>query len=186
PSELTYSSSTYDQMIKQAGPTAYWPLDEASGTTNHAFDVTGNLHNATISGTPTLGGSPAQGTGNFVGTGSSWLFNSGSSSSVTAMNSSAFNTTPITYEAWVKPSAVGGFYTIMTSEGTGGPSGYGFRQRNDGSYWFVLGGNGYGDSASSPAHVATVGKWTHLVGTYDGSTLKLYVNGLLAGSVASR
>jgi lysophospholipase L1-like esterase len=48
----------------------------------------------------------------------------------------------------------------------------------DGHYrWFVNTSSGYSDVTLGAA--APVGQWVHLVGTYDGADVKLYVNGVL-------
>lgn len=40
-------------------------------------------------------------------------------------------------------------------------------------------------SVTTPLNFFTIGEWYHIVGTYDGSTMKLYVNGMLIASSAA-
>lgn len=46
--------------------------------------------------------------------------------------------------------------------------------------WSLVVGNGQWTSVKGPQ--ITLNTWTHIAGTYDGVSLKLYVNGVLAGS----
>jgi hypothetical protein len=53
----------------------------------------------------------------------------------------------------------------------------------DGKIRFVLGnGSSWGTQIYSPVSTLQVGQWTHVTGTYDGSTTRLYIDGVLAGS----
>jgi hypothetical protein len=62
--------------------------------------------------------------------------------------------TPRTFslEAWVKPDLTGVNSTIVSKEAsfTSSQSGYGFRQRSDNRFWFVLGRAGAGEVISLP------------------------------------
>lgn len=86
-------------------------------------------------------------------------------------------TGPITLEAWVHPeripdAEVGIFGKAIRS--------YGLTYYKDGScYWYI--GSG-GNKCSAPL---APGLWIHLVGTFDGETLRLYVNGTLADQTKS-
>ena len=82
----------------------------------------------------------------------------------------------MTLEAWINPSAVSGawrdvvykevdsYYLSATSTTSGFPAGGG-----------IFNGSGYGEAFGS-AELQT-GRWTHLAATYDGSRLRLYVDG---------
>ena len=54
---------SYAARVLESGPSAYWRLNEASGTS--AVDATGNGRTGTIHGGPTFGaaGAPARGVG---------------------------------------------------------------------------------------------------------------------------
>ena len=91
-------------------------------------------------------------------------------------------TTGMTLEAWVRPSALGNWRTLVFKERPGGIV-YGL-------YADQAGGRPLGEmfigSERSVAGTAAVplNAWTHLATTYDGSQLRLYVNGALAASTA--
>jgi hypothetical protein len=59
--------------------------------------------------------------------------------------------------------------------------GYGFRQRTNNSFWFVIGHEASDFFLSSSTKIVA-GTWYYLAGTYDGSNLRLYVNGVLERS----
>ena len=91
-------------------------------------------------------------------------------------------TTGMTLEAWVRPSALGGWRTVIFKERPGGVV-YGLFADQAGSRplgQVFIGGerNAVGTSA------VPLNAWTHLATTYDGSLLRLYVNGSLASSSA--
>ena len=92
-------------------------------------------------------------------------------------------TTGMTLEAWVRPSVSGGWrtvvfkerpgglvYSLYSSTDTGRPSGE------------VLTSTGV--ETRGPAALPT-STWSHLATTFDGSVLRLYVNGTLASSTTS-
>ena len=88
----------------------------------------------------------------------------------------------MTLEAWVNPGTLNGSWrTVILKERPGG-MGYAL-YANSGSNRPV--GQVYttGEQSSAGAAQLTRNKWTHVAATYEGSSLKLYVDGVQAASV---
>ena len=102
---------------------------------------------------------------------------------VTVAGASPFNlTTGMTLQAWVYPTATGGVREILIKEGTGVDI-YNLYARNGQgqpeSNVFAGGSNRWATGPTLPLNT-----WSHVAGTYDGLTVRLFVNGLQVGSTA--
>jgi len=150
------------------GPILSLPMNEGTGTTT--ADASGNGSNGVLQNGPTWT------TGKF-GTGVKF---DGSNDTVYVSSPTALNTvkTGVTVSAWVYRNATqSGDVSVVSREvGTTYYEHYylGFK---DGKYqWFVNTTSGY--SNMGLGGTAPVGQWVHMVGTYDGSTVRFYVNGV--------
>ena len=86
-------------------------------------------------------------------------------------------TTPFTIEGWVnRKTTVGG--TIFGKYNQSGDEYY-LSVNTDGTVVF------YRNQTITSTKTIPEGKWSHLAATYDGTTMKLYIDGELAGSTAS-
>ena len=153
-----------------ANPTAYWNFNEASGTT--ATDVSGNANTGTLMGGPTWTIGRYSNGLNFDGVDD--YLNVGDQSSLEGMNN-------LSVSLWVHFNSLPSdkSYSLLGKEGV-----YRFVVSDNGTVDFVLGtdNNSWyssGTIASSEAGGVTTSGWYHLVGVYDGSRVKLYINGKL-------
>lgn len=159
--------------LKPNGLTAYYPLDEGDGTTVH--DTTTNSVDIPFNGSPTW---------DRVGQVNGAMSGFTATDSVRSTHNEVLNTSNITVSAWVKSgSAVSNANTVARwlpsssddgewalGQGTG--TTFQFKARINGAARFVTG--------PIPSHT----NYHHVVGTYDGSNLKLYVDGVLADTEA--
>jgi outer membrane protein assembly factor BamB len=168
----TYSNTA--SATTPAGPSglvAAYAFNEGSGTT--VTDASGNGHNGTISNATWAA------TGKY---GKALQFNGGNAL-VSVPNAASLQlSTGMTLEAWVNPSTVNAswqdviykgndnYYLEATSTNASKPDAG------------LIAGGSYADAYGTAALAANT--WSYLTETYDGSTLKLYVNGTLVTSVA--
>lgn len=106
------------------------------------------------------------------------VFN-GSNSIVNAGNSTTFNPSALTVEAWIYSTSSCCEQTIVRKSANDGSLIYDF-QVDGNSVWLRLNGNS-GNVRSSPIER---NRWYHIADTYDGSTIRVYVNGVLDGSAS--
>jgi hypothetical protein len=95
----------------------------------------------------------------------------------------------ITLEAWIYPTSWKSLVwqgNIIAKEqnGFGNDNGYMLRAGNNGSLNLTLGSGSWSELISA-TNTLTLNTWQHVAGTYDGSYLRLYVNGNAVDSMAA-
>jgi len=162
----------YRAAVLADAPRAYWRLDETSGTS--AADQTGAHPGAYRNGAAL--GQP----GALAGEASPAVGLDGLNDSVRVSDGGGGGSASgMAVEAWVRPTGVPvGSASIARKDGQ-----YLLRLSANGTLTFRLwkGGTAY-EAASAPA-TAPQGDWTHVVGSWDGSEMRLYAD---AVQVASR
>jgi hypothetical protein len=169
------TGSVYGSAIVGDGPVAYWRLDETSGTTAH--DVTGHGHDGTYAASCSLGVGGALRNDTDPATGFD-----GMSSTVSAPPTDLDfpGRAAFSVEAWVNlAQAANGFHHVVNHETqSGNREGYAVFVQNSGNLAFERFVAAQDTAIAGP--VANANEWNYVVGTYDGTTLELYVNGTMA------
>ena len=172
------AGADYRAQVLGDNPVGYWRLGEASGST--AADETGT-NPGTYVNSPTLGVAGAlKGSSNTAAS-----FN-GSTQYVDVPSSASLNVSSgVTVEAWVKPNAMPGLGLSGTiaMKASDPPYAYWLQVTDTDRAKFGVGVGGVNHPLSAGG-VVSAGSWYHLVGTYDGSVQRLYVNGSLVASQA--
>lgn len=175
-------TSEYVATIMASAPVAYWRLGETSGTM--ASDSSGNGIHGVYTGSPTLGvpgaiaGDPdtaveLDGVDDMVLVGSAPAL---------AFHSNA----PFSLEAWVQPTSLpDNEQGIMSRRGTdaNGDQGYTLRLETapNGRPDITVWQDSANDSTVGTMPIGTAA-FSHIVGTYDGAGLRIYVNGSEVGN----
>ena len=155
------------KTLTNSGLVGWWMMDE--GTSTIARDFSGNGNNATFSGTPVW--SPGK-------KGKSLLFNG--SNSVTTPDADVLDiTTNITLSVWYKKTVGSGTNKWLVDKGNVNSS---YAMFIEGGLKMRLVKPGSQDcTVTEPSE----GVWHHAVATYDGSNMRVYVDGVLLNTCAA-
>jgi len=155
------------------GLVAAYSFNEGSGSS--VIDLSGNSNNGSI----------FQATWAGAGKFGSALNFDGSNDMVTVPDASSLDlTSGMTLEAWVRPTATSGWRTIMMKEIPGelAYAMYARESSNRPSGWIRVNPTGGSSQSVGATPGLPTNTWTHVATTYNGSTMKLYVNGALRAS----
>lgn len=175
--------SLYANVVMADAPVAYWRLGEPSGTT--AIDEVGT-HSATYAGTLTLGAAGVM----HDGSGDTAVDLNGSSGRVTGSDWADLEfagSAPFSVEAWVELDAFNGsgFNLIAQKQGNAGGDGWELLVRGSTYKELRLGrqisGGSY-DAVASGVDTITTATPYYVVGTFDGTDGRLYINGTLVAT----
>lgn len=146
-----------------------WTADDGSGNVMADASVYGN--NASLIGSPTWVNGMS---------GAAIRFN-GSNQYATVPDHSSLNiANAITLAAWIRPERTGSAQVIMKKGLTGQIDGYELSLVSNGKVFFRANQQTNGENCrlnSSATHPSDGVTWMHIAATFDGSTIKLYVNG---------
>ncbi len=93
-------------------------------------------------------------------------------------------TQPFTVEAWVKPTGGAWLAAVSKFVHTSSNEGYSLEIFSDNKVSLLYGNNWSDWNATTSTTALTPGVWSHIAATYDGSTVKIYINGNLSQSAA--
>jgi parallel beta-helix repeat protein len=161
------ADDSYALTVQADVPLAYYRLGESAGPT--AADSSGNsLHGTYLNG-PGLGSEGVFGAG--LDTAASF---DGINDLVEVPDHDLLRPDQITVEAWVYPATGLGSNDTVLAKTTSSSwnDGYGMYNMSGGQITFFV--NRIGDRVSADL---ALDEWSHVVGTYDGHMLRLYVNG---------
>jgi hypothetical protein len=178
PATIPVTLTVADTPPPSTGLVGAWGFNEATGTT--VADASGNGNTGAVSG------ATRSTAGRFGGA----LSFDGSNDLVTVPDANSLDLrTSMTLSAWVRPTAGGGWRTVVLKEQPGQLV-YALYSSTDSNrpsgHVFTTGDLGLQGPAVLPANA-----WSHLAMTWDGLTVRVYVNGsqvasgALAGTAAA-
>jgi concanavalin A-like lectin/glucanase superfamily protein len=158
----------------------WWPMNEGSGQVVH--DYSGHRNNGQLGETPGADDhDPSWIPGVFAGS----ALRFGGDDYVQIPDSTSLEPSKLTVAAWVRgTSSPGPFRYVVAKGATDCASGsYGLYTGDNGGLAFYI-GDGTQTYSRSPQAPASVwdGKWHHVAGTFDGTTVRLFVDGQQVGS----
>jgi len=112
------------------------------------------------------------------------LYFDGYNDYINASDSSSLDVSKFTISFWMFPISVSGYLVDKEEWDVGNEYGYEAHFWSDGKFKFL-----FGDGTSTQKYVNSTNplspnSWYYLTGTYDGSTFKIYINGVLNNSAS--
>jgi hypothetical protein len=149
------------------GPVAHWRFNEGAGT--RAADASGNGNVGTVEGGATW----------IAGKRNGALAFDGSTGAVRVPSSPSLEPQAVTVSAWVKRSGSPGAYKYILGKGALAcqSASYGlYTGPGEGLRFYVADGSDFSRSPDAGTAVWD-GAWHHVAGTFDGASIRLFVDG---------
>ena len=155
------TSAVVHVTVNDSSLVGYWRFDDGNGLV--AADSSGNANHGALVNGPTWTAGQTTGALSFDGV----------DDYVSVSNSGSLNpATQITLSAWVKPTNIAASSEIISKENNANNNQYYLRLQGGGKIRFTVAGTALnGITTLSPNN------WYLVTGTYDGSSMKVYVNG---------
>lgn len=179
----------------RGGPVGHWKFDECQGTT--AYDSSGNgLH-----GTIAAGAAPNTSVGTCSSGTTTEMWNDGTNGKYSSSlgfdgtndyvdigdKDELFCSSDCTYSAWIKPTGGAGTnrYILADYRSLGDLSSFALRLNTNNKIDFFWENPAAVSPTATSTTATSLNTWYHVVGSWDGTTRKIYVNGVLEGSNAT-
>jgi Concanavalin A-like lectin/glucanases superfamily len=159
----------------------WWPMNEGSGQT--VYDWSGQGNNGMLGSTPGVDANdPSWIRGVFLGS----ALNFAGGDYVTIPSPTALQQQKLTVAAWVRGPASPGQYRYVVGMGGQGPCVTGswglYTGSGGGMAFYIADTNSHFFVSPAASQAIWDGKWHHVAGTFDGSTLRLFVDGVEVGT----
>lgn len=167
------SDSAFKQAVNRppdnTGLVGYWSFEDGAGT--KATDFSGNGNHGTLTNGPTWADGRFGKAASFDGT----------DDYVNIASMTGLPSGMMTVSAWVKISTHKNYNNIVGHEWTASNGSWLLFSNSSGNVYF-----GIYDTSQHTASVTglSAGVWHHIVGTYDGSVIKIYSDGVAGSSTA--
>jgi hypothetical protein len=164
--ESTFSESTYVNNDIDSNVNGLWRMEEVAGSGAYLKDSSGFGNHATPTGTSSMMGKVGKAR-NFSG-----------SEYLTVSDSNSLDiTTNFSLEAWVYPTSVANAVNQIFIKNSANTNFYGLYVSN--SQFVGCQISGVTGSGTINARAIPLNQWSHVVCTYDGANIRIYVNGML-------
>jgi hypothetical protein len=173
---LTASLGIAGFAAAATGPVAHWRFNEGGGST--AADATGNGNTGSLEGGVTWIAGKRLGAVQF----------DGSTGLVRIPSNASLQPAAVSVSTWVKRSGSPGNFKYIVGKGAFGceAASYGlYTGPNGGLVFYVGDGSDFTRSTDAGSGVWD-GSWHHIAGTFDGQTVRMYVDGTEVGGGVPR
>jgi hypothetical protein len=158
----------------------YWPLNEGRGQV--AYDWSGNGNNGQLGSTPGVDSNDPAWIRGVFGFGSALNF--GGDDFIAIRDSDSLEPARITVESWFRGASSPGIRRYLVAKGDDRciAGSYGlYTGESGGMAFYIYDGTEWVRSPQAPATVWD-GRWHHAAGTFDGSTVRLFIDGVEVGT----